>query len=183
MITRVCLKNFRSYKEAELPLKSPTLLIGPVGGGKSNFFKALVFLQTSVHRSLVEMFSPGLGDFIWVRNRLAQETDPIGVEVELDEIKGFPGERARYLLEIAEGPRDLYIQSESLARLTDSEPESWVFRRFKKGGALGYFGEFEPESPTVLNSVLRANRVHIVPFFMFAPLPVFVVSRILSRFF
>jgi predicted ATPase len=150
--------NFRSYKDGELPLQTPTLLIGPAGSGKSNFFKALVFLQTSIHRSLVEMFPPGLGEFIWVRNRLAQETDPVGIEVELEKLEGFPEYKARYHLEIAEGPENLYVLSETLSRTEDSGPESWVFKRMKKGGNLGFFGEFRPDSPTVLNSLVKHSK-------------------------
>ena len=46
MIRRLQLVNFRSYADATLPLQPISVLIGPVGAGKSNVFKAMVLLQT-----------------------------------------------------------------------------------------------------------------------------------------
>lgn len=45
MLTAITLKNFRSYKEATLPLASLTVLIGANASGKSNAVDALRFLS------------------------------------------------------------------------------------------------------------------------------------------
>jgi predicted ATPase len=83
MITNVRFENFRSHVDTQFPLKPITLLIGSVAAGKSNVFKGLQFIQSSIRWSLKELFSPGAGEFPWVRSRWAGETDPIGFELEL----------------------------------------------------------------------------------------------------
>ena len=69
MIRALSLTNFRSHAQSTLLMEPMTLMVGPAGSGKSNVFKAMVVLQNSVHRMLVEMFPPGLGEFHWVRSR------------------------------------------------------------------------------------------------------------------
>src|SRR5271167_2248656 len=100
MITRLRLINFRSHADSTLTLKPLTLFIGRVAAGKSNVFRGLVLLQNSVHRSLREIFAPGLGEFHWVRSRWANETDAIGFEADIEGLKDLPGQRGRYGLKI-----------------------------------------------------------------------------------
>ncbi|MCX6680819.1 MAG: ATP-binding protein [Methanothrix sp.] len=45
MITSFSLKNFKSYKEAEMPLATLTFFIGPNASGKSNALEAIRFLS------------------------------------------------------------------------------------------------------------------------------------------
>jgi predicted ATPase len=156
MIRRLSLKDYRNHADTTLVLGPMTLLVGPSGAGKSNLFKALVLLQNSLHRTLAELFPPGLGEFHWVRSRFADETASIGFEVELDELREFPGESALYSLAIADGPRGLYVHKETLQRRRGKEPWEWVFRRFSKLQSISGFGEVDPEeSPTLLNLTMH----------------------------
>ena len=83
MITHLRLINYRSHADTTLRFEPLSLMVGPVAAGKSNVFKGLMLIQNSIHRSLVELFPPGLGEFHWVRSRWADETAPIGFEVGL----------------------------------------------------------------------------------------------------
>ncbi len=58
MIKALKLTNFRSHAQSTLQMEPITLMVGPAGAGKSNVFKAMVLLQNSIHRTLVEMFPP-----------------------------------------------------------------------------------------------------------------------------
>src|SRR5687768_1349246 len=71
MIKHLRFINFRSHSDTSIALQPINLLIGPVAAGKSNLLKGLLFIQNSVHRTLIELFPPGLGEFQWVRSRWA----------------------------------------------------------------------------------------------------------------
>jgi predicted ATPase len=180
MLTRLRLQNFRSHDDTVMDLSPINVLIGPVASGKSNIFGSLVLLQNSVHRSLVELFPPGLGEFHWVRSRWAQETDPIGIEVDVSGISRDPEETARYILKMAAGPEGLYVLEETLARRHPDRPDQWVFRRSMRRSGLGEFGEVAAYDPTVLNLV-RNRDARVDPQ---APGPRFAaaVARAISRF-
>ncbi len=131
------------------------LFIGPVAAGKSNIFKGLLFIQNSVHRSLVELFPPGLGQFDWVRSRWAKPTDSVGFELDVDTLPGFPEERARYSLQIGESADGLYVVEESLARQSSGAPWQWVFKRTGRGHSIDGFGAVDAYDATLLNRALR----------------------------
>ena len=128
MIKTLRLINFRSHADSTLRMEPITLLVGPAGAGKSNVFKAMVALQNSVHRTLVEMFPPGLGEFHWVRSRWADETDPIGFQVQIDQLPEFPDFTAEYGLKIADSPAGLYVLEETLTKQFKQQRAEWVFR-------------------------------------------------------
>jgi predicted ATPase len=157
MITRICFENFRSHRQSEFPTRPINLLIGSVATGKSNVFKGLLFVQNSINRSLMELFPPGLGEFRWVRSRWAGETDPIGVEVDLDGIRDHPGESATYKLRVADSPPGLYVLEESLQRRDTDGSVRWVFQRGPRQRGMGEFGEVDPYEPTLLNRVYRKD--------------------------
>lgn len=90
MIESLRLLNYRSHVDTILPLRPITVLVGPVGAGKSNILRSLVVIQNSIHYSLAETFPPGVGEFHWVRSRWSQETDPLGFEVEMAGSRDFP---------------------------------------------------------------------------------------------
>ena len=180
MITRIGFLNFRSHAETSLELQPMSLFIGPVAAGKSNAFKGMVLLQNSVHRSLIELFPPGLGEFHWVRSRWAGETDPIGFDVELEGLFGFPDDRARYSLKIADSPAGLYVVEETLQRKTGDQPWQWVFQRRNRRRTMGEYGDVDPYEPTILYRVWRQDgRVNRA-----SPGPLFAkeVARNLSSF-
>jgi len=129
-------------------------MVGPAGAGKSNIFKAMVLLQNSIHRSLVEMFPPGLGEFHWVRSRWAGETDPIGFEVEVDSLPEYPDTVATYTLRIADAPViGHYVLEETLMRREKNGPLDWVFQRRRGRSQMGEFGSIEPDMPTILHRI------------------------------
>jgi hypothetical protein len=137
MITRLKFMNFRSHANTETFLQPMTLLIGPVAGGKSNVFKGMLLIQNSVHRSLIELFPPGLGEFHWVRSRWAAVTDPIGFEIDVDSLPSFLNQRARYTLKIMHSPAGLYVLEETLQRQVNDERWEWVFERRDRGWTIG----------------------------------------------
>ncbi len=163
MIKHLRLLNYRSHGDTSFPLQPITLFVGPVGAGKSNVLRALVTMQNSVHYSLVEMFPPGLGEFHWVRSRWAGETDPIGFEVELQDVENFAGRGARYKLSVADSPDGLYGLEESLQSRDGDQPWAWVFQRRMRGRPdLGEFGSVGPRDPSVLHKVVhRAADVNL----------------------
>jgi predicted ATPase len=136
-----------------------TLMVGPAGAGKSNVFKAMLALQNSIHRSLVEMFPPGLGEFHWVRSRWAEETAPIGFEVQLEQLPGYPDITAEYVLKIADSPAGLYVLEETLTRRSGQQPAEWVFQRRRNRTQMGEFGIVEWDMPTVLHRVWHGDGV------------------------
>jgi predicted ATPase len=154
MLTRFRMTNYRSHADSTIPLAPITLLVGPAGAGKSNVFRGLLLLQNSIHRTLPELFPPGLNEFQWVRSRWAGVTDPITLEADVTELDDFPGEAARYSLVIGEAPQGLYIVSESLQRQSDNDSAwQWVFLRRSKPATLGEFGPVDPYDPSLLHKV------------------------------
>ncbi len=157
MLNRLRLRNFRSHADTEIGLQPLHLVVGPAGAGKSNLFKALVLLQNSMHRSLEELFPPGIGEFQWVRSRWAGETDPITFEVDISEVDEFPGV-FRYQLSIADAPNGLYVVSETLEHEAEpGEGFQYVFQRRKQAKFMGEFGQVDPFDPSLLNKVLHGN--------------------------
>ena len=157
MIKTLRLINFRSHAESTLMMEPITLLVGPAGAGKSNVFKAMVALQNSVHRTLVEMFPPGMGEFHWVRSRWADETDPIGFQVQIDQIPEFPDCTAEYVLKIADSPAGLYVLEETLTKQFGQQRAEWVFQRRRNRTGMGEFGTVEWDMPTILHRVWRGE--------------------------
>ena len=51
-LTRVALKNFKSFERCDVKLGPLTFLVGPNGAGKSNFLDALRFVADSLRTSL-----------------------------------------------------------------------------------------------------------------------------------
>lgn len=158
MLTRLRLINYRSHADTTIALGPVNLFVGPVAGGKSNIFKALSLVQNSVHRSLVELFPPGLSEFQWVRSRWARQTDPIGFELDFEQLPGFPGERAQYTLRLADSPNGLYVLGETLAREACDRQPRWVFQRTDRRREMGEYGEVDPYEPTLLNRVWRESQ-------------------------
>jgi predicted ATPase len=158
MITRLRFINFRSHVDTEIPMQPINLFIGPVASGKSNVFKGLSFLATSLNRSFDEMFPPGLREFHWVRSSWAGETDPLGLEVDVEGLPSFPNERARYTIQIADSPEGVYVLKETLQRQTDESPWQWVFQRRKHKQGMGEYGDLDPYEPTILQRVCSQDQ-------------------------
>jgi len=158
MITRVQFENFRSHGNSGFNLCPINLLIGSVASGKSNIFKGFLLIQNSINRSLVELFPPGLGEFQWVRSRWADETAPIGFEIELSDLQNYPGQSAIYRLRVADSPGGLYVLEETLQKRSADGWVDWVFqRRGLQPRALGEFGEVNAYEPTLLNLIYHQD--------------------------
>jgi predicted ATPase len=127
-----------------------SLLVGPAGTGTSNLLKALAFVQNTIHRPIPELFPPNSPwEFRNVRSRWADETAPMGFELEFGRIEGRD---AKYVLRFADSPQGIYILEETLARRTGEQPWEWVFQRRWPGKTeLGEFGSLSPYEPTILN--------------------------------
>jgi hypothetical protein len=158
MITRLRLQNFRNHAQTEMSLGPISLLVGPAGAGKSNVLKALFFIQMSVLHELAEMFPPGPGEFHLVRSRWAGATDPISVELDIDEVMDYPALTFRYHLAIADSPAGLYVLAESLQWRSDEGIWNWVFQRPSRNIFLGEFGDVDAYGPSVL---CKAQRVDV----------------------
>jgi len=151
-----------------------------VAAGKSNVFKALLLIQNSVHRSFIELFPPGLGEFHWVRSRWAEETAPVGFEIDVQGLESFPGEAGRYLIRLADSPGGIYVLEETLQRRKTDGPWQWVFQRRSKAHTMGEFGDVDPYEATILNRVWHsdARLKKNAPGVVFAR----EVARVVSRF-
>ena len=152
MIRRLKIENYRSHGATDVQLEPLSLLVGPAGAGKSNLLKALVFLQNTVHKPIVDLFPPASPwEFSLVRSRWASQTDPIGFLVELEDVEGS---EAIYSLRFADSPEGIYVLEETLQRRRSREEWRWVFQRRWPGNAeLGEFGVVRPRDPSVLNKV------------------------------
>jgi AAA15 family ATPase/GTPase len=60
MIRKSSIKNFKSYKEAEMPLSTLTFFIGANASGKSNALEAIRFLSWLARGSRLDEFGQGL---------------------------------------------------------------------------------------------------------------------------
>lgn len=152
MIRRVRLQNYKSHGSTEIRLAPLSLLVGPAGSGKSNLLKALIFVQNTMHKPIVELFPPATPwEFRLVRSRWAGQTDPIGFEIELD---GVEGSEAIYVLRFSDSPDGIYVLEETLQRRRPPDEWQWVFQRRWPGNAeLGEFGVVKPRDPSVLYRV------------------------------
>jgi predicted ATPase len=153
VIRRLRLENFKSHGSTELRLEPLSLLVGPTGAGKSNLLRALWFLQSTVSRTLGDLFPPASPfEFRLVRSRWAEETGPIGFEIEASDIDGHD---VIYTLKFAEAPppQGVYVLKESLQRRkNDGSDWQWVFQRDGLSKEhVGEFGTFLPSEPTVLH--------------------------------
>lgn len=179
MIKALQLTNFRNHAQSNLQMEPITLLVGPAGAGKSNIFKAMLTLQSSIRRTLVEMFPPGLGEFYLVRSRWADETAPIGFKVQLDQMPDYPDSTAEYVLKVADSPAGLYVLEETLSRRQDQQPAEWVFQRRRNRTQMGEFGVVEWEMPTILHRVWHGDGVQSeAPNVRFAKAVAMALSRV-----
>lgn len=169
MIRRLRLENFRSHGSTDIRLEPLSLLVGPAGAGKSNLFKALWFLQTTLSRPLSDLFPPASPwEFRLVRSRWAEETDPLGVEIELADVDGY---EALYHVRFADSPQGVYVVKETLQRRARGEKDwQWVFQRDWTGKTeVGEFGQADPYEPTIMHRIWnRTLRSETRPTVLFA---------------
>jgi len=156
MIRRMRITNFRSFADAELTLEPLTVLIGPVGAGKSNVLKAVEFLRDAVSSQPIELFGPPPFDFWSVRNRaVSTSTEAIAVEVTMGDLRPFPGEEAEYRIEIAPTKDGPAIAREVLYRASGpGRPARCLFERRLEGGVFADLGAVGSADPSLLQQAL-----------------------------
>jgi len=80
-ISRVRLKNYKSIAKCDVRLGPLTVLIGPNGGGKSNFLQALALLSRALNTTPFEAIDElgGLGE---IARRAPEPADSFSIDVE-----------------------------------------------------------------------------------------------------
>lgn len=79
-ISRVCLRNYKSIRDCDVPLGPITFLVGPNGAGKSNFVEALRFLSYGLSSSLEQALDNRSG-FRSIVHRGADRASKVSFEV------------------------------------------------------------------------------------------------------
>ncbi len=122
MLTAITLKNFKSYKEAKLPLSSLTVLIGANASGKSNAIEGVRLLSWLAHGQKLSaiQYAVQKGDRV-VRGRISdlpyRQTASLGLgcESSLDEWN-------RLDMTIARRNDEFHISHETLTHLLANVP-------------------------------------------------------------
>jgi len=106
IISRIILKNWRNFKEADVPLRSRMFVVGPNASGKSNFLDAFRFLRDLVkdgggfQQAIKER-----GGLTRIRFIPARNQNNVEIEVELSERNAFMP-AWRYALSFNQGKND-----------------------------------------------------------------------------
>lgn len=124
LLTRVCLKNYKSIADCDVLLRSLSFLVGPNGAGKSNFLDALRFvtdaLRTSLDHALRER-----GGIKEVRRRSGGHPTHFSIRLEFQLETGVAG---HYEFRIGAQPRGGYEVQEEECEIRRSSTESAFFR-------------------------------------------------------
>lgn len=121
LITRLKLKNWRNFQEADAPLRDRTYLIGPNASGKSNFLDVFRFL-----RDVSKPAGGGLQKAVEDRGGIAKlrclhaRRDPeVRIEVHLSDSADDPMPQWRYILGFrpeGKGAQRLLVSTEQVWR-------------------------------------------------------------------
>lgn len=121
MLSRIKIKNFKSFAEAEIRLRPLTVMIGANASGKTNFIEALGLLGWMAKgRALSQIHSAVRDGELRLRGSLQRLTQhgnnrPIDFEVELD-----VGEPLQLVLELSIDETGLAINQETLTAQTSA---------------------------------------------------------------
>lgn len=114
-ITRVRLKNYRSFKACDVSLGRLAFLVGPNGSGKSNFLDALRLiadaLQTSLDHALRDR-----GGIHEVQRRSSALPAPLGLRIDFQ----LEGEAGHFAFELAARPRGDFQIAHELCRVGEA---------------------------------------------------------------
>lgn len=150
VLRRLTIRNFRSHVDTSVELDPITVFVGPLAGGKSNLFRALLLLQNSVSRSLVELFPPGTDEFRCVHSRWSAPEDPMRFEIEWGDHPAFRSWGARYVLEIADSPKGPRVTHETVEQRQPGQ--DW--RKLSEASQVS-----GPSDQTMLNRLRSQNGV------------------------
>jgi len=150
MITSFSIKNFKSYKEAEMPLANLTFFIGANASGKSNALEAIRLLSWLAKGSRLDDIgrSNNRADSL-LRGQPANlfRNPETGFEIGCN-LNGIEGNWNQLSIEISQTSDNLIITSESVSKNSESLPLysidgkpnphtdeiSVMYNNFKKGG-------------------------------------------------
>ena len=112
IVKNIRIRNWRNFRKAEVDMQDVTYLMGPNASGKSNFLDVFRFL-----RDIANPKGGGLmnalqlrGGFSKVRCLAARQHPNISIDIELaEETSGEPRPKWRYLLEIGQQSRGLFL--------------------------------------------------------------------------
>ncbi|MBI2880610.1 MAG: AAA family ATPase [Candidatus Tectomicrobia bacterium] len=84
MIKRVQIEGFKSFKKLDFEMKPLNVLIGPNGGGKTNFIDALKFIREAAYEDLVEPYLRRGGSAGVVFRGLKEQNQRIKIALRFD---------------------------------------------------------------------------------------------------
>ena len=155
-IESIRLKNFKSFKDAELSnLPNFCTIVGANGTGKSTIFQVFGFLRdamiSNVNAALARL--GGSRGFNEVRSR--NTTGPIEIELKFRAKSSDP--LTTYFLQINEKQGKAIVEREILKYRRGSSGQPWHFLDFK--GGKGYAVSNELDSVTDVNDLEREDQV------------------------
>lgn len=141
-IESIHLKNFKSFKDAELTdLPNFCVIVGANGTGKSTIFQVFGFLRdamaSNVNVALAKL--GGSRGFKEVRSRNAE--GPIEIELKFRADKDSP--LTTYFLQINEEDNKAIVEREVLKYRRGSSGQPWQFLAFSKGKGTAVTNELE----------------------------------------
>jgi predicted ATPase len=152
MIRKFSIKNFKSYKAAEMPLSTLTFFIGANASGKSNALEAIRFLSWLAKGSRLDEFGQGLKEAgLRIRGQPANLFREKGLGFVIGcQVDGIKPDWNQLYLEIGLAADHLIIADEYISKVSDpeslplyrvdSKPKgttdeiSVLYNNFKKGG-------------------------------------------------
>lgn len=124
MIENLVIKNFKSLREVDIPLKGMNLLIGANGTGKTNFADALAFLATTARVGFNEALDREPAGIESVRTRYTKKPSSLSffVQIGTDESRG-----------IVEGSYEFKLKNQLIPVVSYERLSAVVFKRTRGG--------------------------------------------------
>lgn len=127
MITRIRIRNFRSFRDTTVNLKPFNILVGPNDSGKSNFLDALYVLDRMMWSKLDEVFL-GLSHSFNVILFQGSDSKTISFDVDGTATGGLEWKRFKFKYSIEVGPDEkgiLHFDRENL-KIQSEGSERWL---------------------------------------------------------
>jgi predicted ATPase len=113
-VTRLKLKNWRNFRQVDVPLRERTFLLGPNAAGKSNLLDVFRFLRDiakpaggGLQQALGERVEGGRGGLTKIRSLAARKDPEVGIEVHLSTTPDS-APRWKYSIGLRQEPRGLH---------------------------------------------------------------------------
>lgn len=124
MLTSISFKNFKSYRDANLPLAAMTFLIGPNASGKSNALEAIRLLNWLAKGSRLDDIERAIqgGDAVvrgLAKDLFRDEAEPFGLGGHLNDA---PDGWCDFSIEIGQTNEQLVVFSESISQSSEAVP-------------------------------------------------------------